>query len=59
MHLTPQDLEEFKTLYRQACGATLSDAEAQALAQAALALVQAVYRPLPDGPCFTEPSTLS
>ena len=31
MHLTPQDLKEFKTLYRAECGEDLTDAQAREL----------------------------
>lgn len=47
MQLTPQDLEEFKAIYRREFDTELTDAQAMELAQAALILVQVVHRPLP------------
>lgn len=59
MQLTQEDIEEFKAIYQREFGLALSDAQALELATAALNLMQAIYRPLPDETCNPENSTLS
>lgn len=59
MPLTPEDLEEFKALYQEHFDTALSDAQALVLATAALNLMRAVYRPLPEASCFPEPGMVS
>lgn len=59
MQLTQEDIEEFKQIYRQEYGTEISDAQALELATAALNLMQAIYRPLPEEICNSENGTLS
>ncbi len=59
MQLTQQDIEEFKAIYQREFDLALSDAQALELATAALNLMRAIYRPLPDGTCTPENGTLS
>ncbi len=51
MQLTQEDIKEFKKIYQQEFNLALSDAQALELAAAALNLMRAIYRPLPDRPC--------
>ena len=59
MPLTQEDLEEFKKIYREEFDTALTDAQALELATAALTLMQAVYRPLPESTCPPENGTVS
>ena len=58
MQFTQGDLEEFKQLYQREFDLALSDAQALELATAALNLVRAVYRPLPEESCIPENGTV-
>ena len=58
MQLTQEDLEEFKKIYREEFDTALSDAQALELATAALNLMSAIYRPLPDATCTPEHGTV-
>ena len=58
MQLTQEDLEEFKKIYQREFGLALSDAQALELATAALNLMSAVYRPLPEETCTPENGTV-
>lgn len=51
MTLTQEDIEEFKRIYQHEFGLALSDAQALELATAALNLMRAIYRPLPERTC--------
>lgn len=51
MQLTQEDIEEFKQIYQQEFNMTLTDAQALELATAALNLMSAIYRPLPEETC--------
>jgi hypothetical protein len=59
MQLTQADIEEFKEIYQREFDLALSDAQALELATAALNLMSAIYRPLPEETCTSENSTLS
>lgn len=47
MLLSPDAMQEFQAIYRQEFGEDLTDDEAQAMAQALLALFRTIARPLP------------
>lgn len=50
MHLTQQALNQFKAIYRQDYGITLTDPETLELATSFFTLMQTICRPLPDEP---------
>ncbi len=58
MQLSQDDIGEFKAIYHEEYGVTLTDAQALGLATAALNLMRAIYRPLPDKTCPSENGTL-
>ncbi len=58
MQLSQEDIQEFKAIYAEDYGIALTDAQALELATAALNLMRAVYRPLPDRTCPPENGTL-
>jgi hypothetical protein len=59
MQLSTQAIQELQQIYREECGATLTDAEAQDMGQRLLALFQLLARPLPphtpETPLHTNP----
>ncbi|MDO8495277.1 MAG: hypothetical protein Q7S32_01970 [bacterium] len=61
MHITPEELTEFKRIYRNHVGEDLSDKRAFDLALKMVQLYQLVMRPLPEGhrcqACETEVRT--
>jgi hypothetical protein len=47
MQLSKEAIQELQQIYREECGETLADAEAQEMGQRLLALFQMLARPLP------------
>ena len=45
--LSRKAIEEFKQIYREECGDTISDAEALEMGLRVLRLFQVIYRPIP------------
>lgn len=53
--LRREQLDEFKALYEQRYGVALDDTEASATAEHVLAMIRAIYRPMPkDSPFAPE-----
>lgn len=59
MQISPEQLAEFKRLYREEFGEDISDAEALDSATSLLTLIKAVYKPIPkaDFDRLNTPST--
>lgn len=55
MQLTQEALNEFKQIYRQDLGITLTNEQALDLATSFFNLMQAIYRPLPDDEPYNKP----
>lgn len=45
--LSREAIEEFKQIYREECGATISDAKALEMGLRVLRLFEVIYRPIP------------
>jgi len=58
MQLTKDAIDEFKQIYSEDYGITLTDPQALELATSFFTLMQAVFRPLPDEPCPHNPDML-
>lgn len=58
MQLSQQAIEEFKEIYHEECGESLSDGEALELAISFFNLMQAIYRPFPGGTCVDPTCTV-
>lgn len=58
MSLSPVAIEEFRTIYREDYGLTLTDAEALELAASFFNLMLTIYRPLPETDCQPEPEMI-
>ena len=58
MQFSKEALNEFRQIYREDLGITLTDKEALELATSFYTLMQTVYRPLPDESCTRDPGVL-
>lgn len=50
MQLSRETIKEFKKIYEEEFGETISDAEALEMGQRLISLFEIIYRPLPDDP---------
>lgn len=48
MQISQETIEEFKKIYQEEFGETISDAEALEMSQRLISLFEIIYRPLPS-----------